>query len=140
MIKLPFFQDTLPAYGAIAKINAHDSFQNMMTDPDLHAVIIATPDKYHISYATEALFSGKHVFIEKPLCTTIEEGRQLLDQATKTNCVVAVGYHLRWHPGLRLLAEKVHSDGFGKIHHISINWAHTFIKEASWRNSPELSR
>jgi predicted dehydrogenase len=66
--------------------------------------------------------------------------RKLLACHQRNNCIVALGYHLRWHPGLRLLAEKVNSTEFGKINHISIHWAHTFIQEASWRKSQELSR
>ncbi|MFZ2314559.1 MAG: Gfo/Idh/MocA family oxidoreductase [Gammaproteobacteria bacterium] len=127
-------------YDAPEKIAVYDDFKKMLQDPNLHAIIITTPDKFHYRYACEALEHGKHILIEKPVCTEISEGKRLEDIASKTKCVVAIGYHLRWHPGLRLLAKKINTDGFGKIHHININWAHTFIEEASWRTSHETSK
>ena len=127
-------------YAAAAPAPAYDNFQKMLEDPKLNALIITTPDKFHFYYAFEALKNGKHLLIEKPLCTTTEEGQQLLELAKKTSCVISMGYHLRWHTGLRLLAEKTKEKKFGRINHVSIHWAHTFIDEASWRQSRELSR
>lgn len=127
-------------YNAAAAVSAYDNFDKMLKDPNLNAVIIATPDKFHFQYAFEALKHGKHVIIEKPLCTDIEEGKRLIDLANETKCIVSIGYHLRWHPGLRLLIKKINADDFGKIHHINISWAHTFIEEANWRNNPDQSR
>lgn len=127
-------------YNATAAVSAYDNFNNMLKDPNLHAVIIATPDNFHFQYASEALKHGKHIFIEKPLCTNIEEGKRLIELANEKKCIAAIGYHLRWHPGLRLLAQEINADDFGKVNHINISWAHTFIEEANWRNNRDQSR
>lgn len=56
--------------------------------------------------------------------------------ARSSTSTIALGYHLRWHRGLRLLKQKLQALSADEIYHISLNWGHTFIQEAKWRQNP----
>ena len=74
------------------------------TKPDL--VCIATYSDSHAAYAIAAMDAGAHVFVEKPLATTVADAQAVVDKATQTNRKLVVGYILRHHPSWqRLIAE-----------------------------------
>ncbi|MGJ8615385.1 MAG: Gfo/Idh/MocA family protein [Sulfitobacter sp.] len=74
------------------------------TKPDL--VVIATYSDSHAAYAIAAMDAGAHVFVEKPLATTVADAQAVVDKATQTNRKLVVGYILRHHPSWqRLIAE-----------------------------------
>lgn|SRR3990167_2880776 len=113
----------------------HEKIHDFLSDPDLHAVIISTPDVYHAEYAIMAEKYGKHLLIEKPICTEISEANALIDILDSSNITCSIGYHLRWHDGLRKLAHYLHYDFTGEIYHMDIHWGYEFINEAKWRKS-----
>jgi predicted dehydrogenase len=79
------------------------------------AVLVCTPPSDHIRLASLALEAGAHVFIEKPVSSTIE-GIDELDKKTKTaGKVVQIGYNLRYTPGLSKMKELVDSGKIGKV-------------------------
>ena len=132
------------AFAALYKqdtpITASTDIHAFLADPELHAVIISTPDIHHAEYAMLAAKNNKHLLIEKPLCTEIEEATALVDLIHTSNITCSVGYHLRWHAGFRKLASYLHTDFSGDIHHIDIRWGHEFIQEAKWRTSFSTSK
>lgn len=72
--------------------------------PDL--VCVATYSDSHADYACTAMEAGCHVFVEKPLATTVADARRVVDTATRLNRKLVVGYILRYHPSWqRLIAE-----------------------------------
>ena len=74
------------------------------TDPDL--VVVATYSDSHADFACSALDAGAHVFVEKPLATTVTDAKRIVAKATETNRKLLVGYILRHHPSwMRLIAE-----------------------------------
>lgn len=107
----------------------------LLSDKNLHAVIISTPDIHHAEYAIMSAKKGKHLLIEKPICTNVNEARILIDILDSSKITCAIGYYLRWHAGLRELANYLHNQFSGEIHHIDIRWGYEFIKEAKWRKS-----
>ena len=64
---------TAEAFGAKSPSPAHDDLAMLLADPDLDAVLIATPDKLHADETIAAAKAGKHVFVEKPMATSVEE-------------------------------------------------------------------
>lgn len=74
------------------------------TKPDL--VVIATYSDSHADYACAAMAAGAHVFVEKPLATTVADAQRVVDMAQATGRKLVVGYILRHHPSwMRLIAE-----------------------------------
>jgi predicted dehydrogenase len=78
--------------------------EGLATNPDL--VVIATYSDSHTDYACAAMEQGAHVFVEKPLATTVADARRVVDTARRLNRKLVVGYILRHHPSwVRLIAE-----------------------------------
>ena len=66
-------------------------YREVLARPDVDAVVIATPDHWHLTMVKEALAAGKHVYIEKPLTHSWEEGEEFIAAAEKSGKVVQVG-------------------------------------------------
>jgi predicted dehydrogenase len=76
-------------------IVVYQDYRRLLDRPDIDAVTIGTPDHWHVKIAIDALRAGKHVYCEKPLTLTVDEGRQLLKVAEETGKVVQVGTQQR---------------------------------------------
>lgn len=111
----------------------------MLADPQLHAVIITMPDKLHTEHCLLALQAGKAILVEKPLCTSVDSGLEILNLMQRKNISLAVAYHLRWHDGLRKLAYRLHANECGTIQHMRLHWAVNFAHCSKWRVNKELS-
>src|SRR5262245_56099067 len=66
-------------------------YDQMLADPHVEAVIIATADAYHVQLCRKAIGAGKHVLVEKPLGITIEECEELRAEVAKTGRIVQIG-------------------------------------------------
>ena len=94
----------------------HEQEVEFVRDPaelykrDLDAIDVCVPTKWHTERVLEALDSGKHVFCEKPLCTTLEDGRKIDDAARRAKRIVMVGHLYRFHPAFQFVKE-VLNDG-----------------------------
>ncbi len=79
----------------------YTSYEAMLADPDVDAVIIATADAFHVPAALQAVRAGKHVLCEKPLGVTVEEVELLRAEAKAHDRQVMVGHMKRFDPGLQ---------------------------------------
>jgi len=71
---------------------------DVVANSDVEAVTIATPDHLHREPALTMLRAGKHVLVEKPLATTVADGRVMVDAAERAGLKLMVDFHARWHP------------------------------------------
>jgi predicted dehydrogenase len=78
----------------------YTNYDQMLADPELEAVIIATSDQFHVSAILKALTAGKHVLVEKPLGVSIEECDPLVEKVTQSGLVLQVGNMKRFDPGI----------------------------------------
>ena len=78
----------------------HADFADMLADPQVEAVIIATADAFHVPLSLQALAAGKHVFVEKPLGTSVEECEALRQAVADSGCKLQVGHMKRFDPGI----------------------------------------
>ncbi len=129
-----FINKTDSDQSCIQSINFDEFIQNDLLD----IIIIATPDNMHTELVLKALQFNKQLLIEKPLCTSLEEAENIMAAARNSTSTIALGYHLRWHAGLRLLKQKLQTLNSNEIYHIDLNWGHTFIQEAKWRQNSGL--
>ncbi len=75
-------------------------YDQMLADPQVEAVIIATSDQFHVEHASRALAAGKHVLVEKPLGVTVEECEALRAQVQASGLLLQVGTMKRFDPGI----------------------------------------
>src|SRR3954471_10979369 len=68
-------------------------YEDMLAQAKPEAVFVAVPTKFHASMVKRVLESGSHVFAEKPLCLTPEQGKELVEIAARKQLVNQVGYH-----------------------------------------------
>jgi predicted dehydrogenase len=99
---------------------ALDDFRAVLARPDLDAVVISTPDHWHVTMALMALQAGKHVFCEKPTLT-IAEGRALADAVKQSGRVFATGLEDRAVIYYYKLAEAVRNGAIGQLERIRVS-------------------
>jgi predicted dehydrogenase len=90
-------------------------FAEMLADPDVDAVVIATPVPTHFALAKQALEAGKHVFVEKPPAMRAEEMDELVTLAEERDLVLMPGHLLLYHPGVLKLKELVDAGELGEV-------------------------
>ena len=91
-------------------VTAHESLDDLLADTD--AVIIVVPTSAHFTVASAAMERGKHVFIEKPITTTLEEADALLDLARKKGIIVQIGHIERFNRAVRAALPYVNKPRF----------------------------
>jgi predicted dehydrogenase len=82
---------------------------------NVDAVYIATPDHWHAPAAILALAAGKHVYVEKPCCHNVREGRLLVDAAKRASKVLQVGTQSRSAPFLQEAIQRLHEGAIGEV-------------------------
>jgi UDP-2-acetamido-3-amino-2,3-dideoxy-glucuronate N-acetyltransferase len=103
------------------EIHITTSFREVLDDPEIKGVVIATPAVLHYNMVKEALNNGKDVFVEKPLSLNIEKGKELVEIAKKNESILMVGHILQYHPAVLKLHEMVKKGELGKIQYIYSN-------------------
>ena len=94
-------EDLLTRMAAIHTPNrTYRKYEEMLSDPEVEAVIVAVSDQFHVPLALKALGAGKHVLVEKPLGTAIEECEKLAAQVAQGKLVLQVGNNRRFDPGV----------------------------------------
>jgi predicted dehydrogenase len=93
----------------------------LLADPSLDAIALATPVPSHAELATRVLEAGKHCFVEKPLAQSVVDAQRAVDSAKARDRVLMVGHLLEYHPGVRKLKEIADSGELGDIYYIYSN-------------------
>jgi UDP-2-acetamido-3-amino-2,3-dideoxy-glucuronate N-acetyltransferase len=104
-----------------ASVRVSAALSDVLDDPDIAAVILATPAVTHASLATELLEAGKDVLVEKPMALDVSEAEALCDLADREGRVLAVGHVLEYHPAILKLRELVTSGGLGRVRYVYSN-------------------
>ncbi len=98
---------TLPA----ARVTA--DLDELLADPDLDAIVLATPVPTHAELAVRVLEAGKHCFVEKPLAQSAASAERAVAAAQRAGRVLMVGHLLEYHPGVQRLKELTDSGELG---------------------------
>jgi len=96
-------------------------FDEVLTSPEVKAIVLATPASAHYSQAKTALQNGKDVFVEKPIALRYEHGAELVALAKANGCILMVGHILEYHPAAAMLRGLIRSGELGKIRYVYSN-------------------
>jgi predicted dehydrogenase len=94
---------------------------DLLGDPELDAVVLATPVPTHAALAERVLDAGKHCFVEKPLAQSVADAERAVAAAERTGKVLMVGHLLEYHPGVEVLKGIVDRGELGDVHYVYSN-------------------
>jgi len=120
---------------------AYDSYEAMVTDPELDVIHITTPNHLHYPQAKAALLAGKHVICEKPLAMNTDESGELVQLAKERNLVNAVNFNIRFYPLALQARSIVQANGIGEVRIIQGSYLQDWLllpTDWNWRLEPEL--
>ena len=100
---------------------ASETLDEVLRDPVIEGIVLATPAATHASLAKRALDAGKHVFVEKPLALSVEDACQVCLAADRAGRILMVGHLLNYHPAFNTLASLVREGGLGRLQYLSSN-------------------
>ena len=99
-------------------IKVTSNAQEVFEDPEVDAVVVATPVKSHFELAVQMLENGKHVLVEKPMATSVEEVEQIGELADKKSLVAMVGHTFLYNTAVRYVKQLIDSGEMGDIRYI----------------------
>jgi UDP-2-acetamido-3-amino-2,3-dideoxy-glucuronate N-acetyltransferase len=102
-------------------VRVTNAVEEVLADPLVRAVAIATPAEMHAEMVARALQAGKDVFVEKPLCLSTTKGRELVALARSRDRILMVGHLLWYHPAVLKLKQLVDDGELGRIQYIYSN-------------------
>jgi predicted dehydrogenase len=109
-------------------------YHELLADKSVDAVFIMTPEHLHHDMTIAALRAGKHVYVEKPLAHTIEEGWDIVREAQKSNKVVQVGTQNRSSTLYKKAKEMIQQGMIGDVHFVRAFWyRNSAPKDPAWR-------
>jgi len=94
---------------------AYDNIDDLLKDKEIDAVYIASPVIYHKQQAIKAANAGKHILLEKPICLTVEEGKEIVEYCKSKNVKLATGFMMRFHAYHQKMKEFVKQGKIGNI-------------------------
>jgi UDP-N-acetyl-2-amino-2-deoxyglucuronate dehydrogenase len=121
---------------------AFDRYEDLLQDPDIDAVVLATPSGMHAEQGIAAARAGKHVITEKPMATRWEDGLRLVKACDEAGVRLFVVKQNRRNATLKLLKQAIDQKRFGRIFMVNLNvfWnrPQSYYDSASWRGTWEF--
>ena len=99
-------------------VNLTTSFDEVIGDPGVEAIVLALPVGVHYEFAKKALEAGKHLLVEKPLCTTTAEADELVEIAAKKKLVLLVGHTFIYNAAVAKLKQLITEGTLGDLYYI----------------------
>lgn len=115
------------------------SFDAVLDDPRIDAVVLATPNSLHAAQVMRAAQAGKHIFVEKPFALDRASARAALAAVKKAGVVLGVGFNRRFHPSVREIKRRIDAGEFGAVASIINELTATgglYRAAGSWRLDP----
>ena len=128
--------DDVAAFAKQHSLRVLDSYEAVLADNTIDAVVLATPPSGHVKQIVAAASAGKHVFCEKPFTFSKADAETAVNAVLKAGRTIGVGYNRRFHPEMIKLRERMRSGELGIIQHIECNLTFAnalFLKPTAWR-------
>lgn len=121
------------------KVATYTAVSEMLEQEDIDLVVVASSSDSHGRLAMEALQSGKHILVEKPLALSLEEACGIVEEARRRELVAAVSYQARYLPLMEEMMAAVQQGKFGMLSHgvVSMRWNRglSYYRKSPWRES-----
>jgi predicted dehydrogenase len=124
------------AFAAKYGCRAVPSYEAILADKDIEAVINTTPNGVHLETTRAAADAGKHVFLDKPIANTVSDGRRITELCRKAGVVLALGYQRRRESQFRWIKRQIDEGLFGKLVNAEANISRDRLGKidlGSWR-------
>jgi predicted dehydrogenase len=131
-------QEKARDYAKLQHLVLGPSFEDVLADAGIDAVVLATPHDLHAQQIAEAARAGKHVFVEKPLALSAASAAAAAAAVSAAGLVLAVGYNRRFLPAARTLKRLVEDNELGTIVHLEGNFSGNFglaYRPGMWRST-----
>jgi predicted dehydrogenase len=128
--------DDARAFAEAQGFRLTDSYEALLDDTEVQAVVLATPHSRHSAQTVAAARVGKHVFCEKPFALTKADAEAAVGAVREAGVTLGLGYNRRFHPEMRKLRERIRSGELGTILHCeaTMTFANALLlKPEQWR-------
>jgi predicted dehydrogenase len=128
--------DDARAFAEAQGFRLTDSYEALLDDTEVQAVVLATPHSRHAAQTVAAARVGKHVFCEKPFALTKADAEAAVGAVREAGVTLGLGYNRRFHPEMRKLRERIRSGELGTILHCeaTMTFANALLlKPEQWR-------
>ena len=113
-----------------------DSYEALLADPEVDAVVLATPHSLHTPQVVAAARAGKHVFCEKPFALTRADAETSVEATQQAGVTLGLGYNRRFHPEMTKLRQRIRSGELGTVLHVEATMTFPnalFLQPDAWR-------
>src|SRR6266567_1547326 len=128
--------DKRAAFAAKYRCRPAASYEAILADPEIEAIINTTPNDAHVATTGAAAAAGKHVFLDKPIANTVSDGRAITQACRKAGVVLALGYQRRRESQFRWIRQRIDDGLFGKLVNAEANISRDRLGKidlGSWR-------
>src|SRR2546423_1419752 len=135
--------DTVRDFAKEMNITIGTSYEDVLGDNLIDAVVLATPHTRHRAQVEAAAAAGKHVFCEKPFALTAEDAEAAIAACRKAGVALGVGHNRRLWPSIVKLKEVVSSPEFGAVMFAEGNYSHDILADTpldNWRSAPQETK
>jgi len=101
----------------------YESYEAVLADPEIDAVILTTPHSLHAGHVTQAAEAGKHVFVEKPFTMSAASGRAAAEACARAGVTLAVGHNRRFSAAGQAIRELLDMGALGTVLHLEANFS-----------------
>jgi predicted dehydrogenase len=108
-------EDKRRAFAAKYGCRAADSYEDILNDESIEAIVNTTPNNVHLETTRMAANAGKHVFLDKPIANTVAEGDAIAQICQRAGVVLALGYQRRRESHFRWIKTEIDAGRFGKL-------------------------
>ena len=123
-------------FAAAQQLTLHQTYEQALADPNVTAVVLATPHSLHSPQVIAAAKAKKHVFCEKPFALTKADAEAAVAAVTAAGVTLGLGYNRRFHPEMTTLRTQIRSGELGTILHVEATMTFPnglFLKPEAWR-------
>src|ERR1051325_9935085 len=129
-------EDKRAAFAKEFGVAAAPALATMLADPAIHGVILTVPNEQHLPVAAQVARAGKHVYTEKPIASTLEEGLEIEALERLHNVTVTVGHSARLMAGIKTIRDAIDAGELGRVAFMEANFSNERALELTpqtWR-------